>query len=186
VNAPRTVPAYFQAAIERLGDRPILEDRAGTVALSAVLSNAAAAAHGLAGRGLRRGERVGFWADNSRRWIQCDLAIQLAGAIGVPRGTDTPEAEILEIFRHAEVAFVVVQDARTAARFEAVRGGLTGLREVIVLDAGARRPRRAVDRLVGGAAAGRASRRSPPPSPRTTSRRSSTRRAPRAGRRASC
>ncbi|MFO0931190.1 MAG: AMP-binding protein [Planctomycetota bacterium] len=136
MNAPRTVPAYFQAALERLGDRPILEDRAGTVALSVVLSNAAAAAHGLAGRGLRRGERVGFWADNSRRWIQCDLAIQLAGAIGVPRGTDTPEAEILEIFRHADVAFVVVQDARTAARFEAVRGGLPGLREVIVLDAG--------------------------------------------------
>jgi long-chain acyl-CoA synthetase len=137
VSAPRTVPAYFQAAHERLGDRPILEDRAGAVSLSAVLATAAAAAHGLAGRGLRRGERVGFWADNSRRWIQCDLAIQLAGAVGVPRGTDTPEAEILEIFRHADVSFVVVQDARTAARFEAVRGGLPGLREVVVLDAGA-------------------------------------------------
>jgi len=137
VNPPRTVPAHFQAAFERLGDRPLLEDPDGTVAFSALLADAAATAHGLVGRGLRRGERVGFWSDNSRRWIQTDLAIQLAGAADVPRGTDTPESEILEIFRHAEVAFVVVQDARTAARFERIRGELPTLREVVVLDPGA-------------------------------------------------
>lgn len=133
---PRTVPGWFQHAFERLGDRPLLEDKDGTVSSGTLLSRAAAAAEGLVRRGLRPGERVGFWADNSRRWIQTDLAIQLAGAVAVPRGTDTPEAEILEIFRHAEVAFVAVHDARTAARFEQVRGALPGLREVVVLDAG--------------------------------------------------
>lgn len=137
MSGPRTVPAWFQHAFERLGDRPLLEDRAGTVAFSSVLREAAAVAVALRRRGLVAGERVGFWADNSRRWIVADLAIQTAGAIGCPRGTDTPEDEILEIFAHAEVAFVVVQDAKTAARFERVRARLPHLREVVVLHPGA-------------------------------------------------
>src|SRR5262245_61627430 len=98
---PTSVPGHFQATFDRLGDRPLLEDRAGTVPFSEVLQQAAALANALRARGLGKGDRVGFWADNSRRWIVCDLAIQAAGGITCPRGTDTPEAEILEIFRHA-------------------------------------------------------------------------------------
>ncbi len=132
--SPESVPASFQAAYERLGDRPILEDRAGTVSYGQMLATAAAVAHGLRRRGLEAGDRVGLWADNSRRWIVADLAIQAARAVNVPRGTDTPEEEILEIFRHAEVSWVLVHDARTAARFERIRGAIPHLREVVVLD----------------------------------------------------
>ncbi len=129
-----SVPAAFQDALDRLGDRPLLEDRQGTVALAELLTFAAAAAHGLRKRGLQAGDRVGLWADNSRRWIAADLAIQLAGGINVPRGTDTPEDEIREILAHADVSFVLVHDARTAARLERIRQSLPALREVIVLD----------------------------------------------------
>src|SRR5262245_22886773 len=132
--APATVPAFFQAALERLGDRPILEDRAGTVTIGTLLSDAAAAAEGLARRGVAPGDRVGLWADNSRRWILADLAIQVAGAINVPRGTDTPETEILELLAHAEPSVVLVHDAKTAARFEKIRPSLPTVREVVVLD----------------------------------------------------
>src|SRR5690349_12130345 len=102
-NAPRTVPAFFQAALDRLGDRPILEDAEGTVALSEILASAAAVAEGLSRRGVRPGDRVALLADNSRRWIVADLAIQAAGAINVPRGTDTPDDEARELLAHAEV-----------------------------------------------------------------------------------
>jgi len=129
-----SVPAAFQAALDRLGDRPILEDRAGTVPYSALLASSAALSTGLERRGLRAGERVGLWADNSRRWIVADLAIQCVGAINVPRGTDTPEAEVKEILRHARAAFVLVHDARTLARLERIRHDLPDLREVAVLD----------------------------------------------------
>ena len=114
MSASTSVPAAFQAAFERLGDRPILEDAAGTVTYSALLGDAAALALALERRGLRPGERVGLWADNSRRWILADLAIQAAGGVNVPRGTDTPEAEIVEILRHAEASFVLVHDAQHA------------------------------------------------------------------------
>ena len=76
---PQTVPAFFQAALERLGDKPILEDRAGQVTIGTLLTDAAAAAQALERRGVRAGDRVGLWADNSRRWILADLAIQVAG-----------------------------------------------------------------------------------------------------------
>jgi long-chain acyl-CoA synthetase len=149
VSEPTTVPAAFQRAFERLGDRPILEDRAGVVSFQTMLSNAAAVAHGLKKRGLRVRERVGVWADNSRRWIVADLGIQVAGAIGCPRGTDTPDEEILEIFLHAEVSYVVVHDAKTAARLERIRDRLPALRDVVVLDPGtAPVPGVSLDRLV--------------------------------------
>jgi long-chain acyl-CoA synthetase len=129
-----TVPAYFAETLARLPDRVVLEDRAGTVTLSEMLAQAAAVAEGLRRRGVRPGDRVGFLADNSRRWIVADLAVQLAGAITVPRGTDTPDAEALELFAHADVAFALAHDARTAARIERMRDRLPGLREVVTLD----------------------------------------------------
>jgi long-chain acyl-CoA synthetase len=134
-SGPGTVPAFFQAALDRLGAaRPILSDRAGDVTLGEVLTTAAAVAHGLRRRGLQPGDRVGFWADNSRRWMPTDLAIQVAGGISVPRGTDTPDAEMADLFAHADVGFVFVHDARTAARLERIRGSIPALREVVVLD----------------------------------------------------
>ena len=102
-----TVPAHFAAALARIPDKAVLRDRAGEVTLRDMLSQAAAVAEGLRRRGVRPGDRVGFLADNSRRWIVADLAIQLAGAISVPRGTDTPDAEAAELFAHADVAFAL-------------------------------------------------------------------------------
>ncbi len=132
---PTTIPAYFQAAVERVGrDRSCITDRNGSLTIGQILDSAAAVAQGLRRRGLSPGDRVGLWADNSRRWLATDLAIQAAGAISVPRGTDTPDAEIAELLAHAEVGFVFVHDAKTAARLERIRGGLPGLRDVVVLD----------------------------------------------------
>jgi long-chain acyl-CoA synthetase len=137
VEAERaTVPAHFAAALVRLGDKPILEDREGTVGLKALLEDAAALARGLERAGVRPGDRVGFFADNSRRWIVSDLAIQVAGAISVPRGTDTPDDEAATIFAHAEVGHAFAHDAKTAARLESFRDRVPTLRDVIAIEPG--------------------------------------------------
>ena len=70
------------------------EDRQGVVTLEAMLARAAAAAEGLRKIGVEPGQRVGLIADNSRDWIVADVAIQLARAVSVPRGTDTPVEEL--------------------------------------------------------------------------------------------
>jgi long-chain acyl-CoA synthetase len=129
-----TIPAHFAAALERFAAKPVLEDKDGVVTMGEMLAQAAAVAEGLRRRGVRPGDRVGMLADNSRRWIAADLAVQVAGAVNVPRGTDTPDAEAVELFAHAGATFAFAHDARAAARLERLRERLPDLREVAALD----------------------------------------------------
>jgi long-chain acyl-CoA synthetase len=130
----RTVPHHLLEAAGRHGARPILQDRAGMVRLDELLAEAAQVANGLVALGVERGDRIGFHADNSRRWILADLAIQLAGGVSVPRGTDTSVAELTEIFDHAGVGLVLAHGAREAAAVEGMRANVPSLGEVVCLD----------------------------------------------------
>jgi long-chain acyl-CoA synthetase len=129
-----TVPAWFAAAGERYGSRPVLQDRAGEVAIDALLKQAAAVAEGLRGLGVKPGDHVGFYADNSRRWIAADLALHACGAVSVPRGTDTPAEEMTGFFRHAEVRLVLAHGEKARAALEAERHRHPGLGEIVCLD----------------------------------------------------
>jgi long-chain acyl-CoA synthetase len=145
-DVPRTVPAHLLRALARHGDHPAQEDREGQVSLRDVLERAARLASGLGKAGVGRGDRVGFYADNSRRWIVADVAIQLAGAISVPRGTDTPVDEIADLFAHAEVGLVLAHDAKHARLLEAARARVPTMGEIVSIDpAGA--PGRTLDDL---------------------------------------
>lgn len=143
----RTIPAHLVRALEFHADLPILEDRAGTVTLRELTDLAARAATGLRKAGVGKGTHVGFYADNSRRWILTDLAIQLAGGVSVPRGTDTPIGEMAELFRHAEVELAFVQARRHAEALEGVRQQVPSLREILCMD-GEGAPGRTLDDLI--------------------------------------
>ncbi len=130
----RTIPAHFQRALELRGDYPLLRDRDGETGLRQLLDDAAAAAEGLERAGLKRGDKVGFYADNSRRWILTDLAIQLAGGVSVPRGTDTPVDEMVALFDHAGVGIVFAHGARHADALEKARDGCPSMGEIICID----------------------------------------------------
>ena len=133
-KVPRTIPHHFVAAAERHGDRPILQDRDGTVNLRELMGEAAEVAHGLRAAGVKKGDRVGFYADNSRRWILTDLGIQLCGGVSVPRGTDTPPEEMAELFCHAEVGIVFAHSGRHAKAIDAERERVPSMGEVISMD----------------------------------------------------
>lgn len=129
-----TVPAWFAQAGAAAPGKVALRDRQGTVAMGALLQEAAALAGGLERMGVARGEPVGFYADNSRRWIAADLGIQAAGAVSVPRGTDTPAEEFMPLLHHAGVRTVIAHGARAAQALEAVRHLHPGLGEIVCLD----------------------------------------------------
>ncbi len=129
-----TVPAWFAQAGARAPGKVALRDRQGTVTMGEVLEQAAALAAGLERLRVAHAEPVGFYADNSRRWIVADLAIQAAGAVSVPRGTDTPAEEFILLLRHAGVRTVLVHGARAAQALEAVRSAHPGLREIVCLE----------------------------------------------------
>jgi long-chain acyl-CoA synthetase len=133
-DTARTVPAYFERARQQFPDKPIQEDPQGRVTMTEMLDRAAAAAEGLRSIGVKPGDRVGLLADNSRDWIVADLAIQLARAASVPRGTDTPVEEIAYLFKHGEVEVVFAHDAKQAEALEAIRGEVSTLGEIVCID----------------------------------------------------
>ena len=152
---PRAVPAHLNDTLQRLGpDHIALEDRGGTVTLAELLANAACVAHALQEAGVKKGDRVGFYADNSRRWILVDLGIQLAGGVSVPRGVDTPAEEMAEFLRHAEAGITFAHSARHAAMLEELRASIPTMGEIICLDP-KDAPGRTVDDLVAGGDGGR-------------------------------
>ncbi len=60
--------------------------------------------------GIERGEHVGLVSDNRREWILIDLAVLGLGAIDVPRGSDSTEAEIAYILGHADCRTVFAEN----------------------------------------------------------------------------
>ena len=151
-DIPRTVPAYFVHAIEHHGDIPILIDRQGSVTLRELAADVARVANALRTLGVKKGARIGLYADNSRRWILTDLAIMLAGGVSVPRGTDTPPDEMAGLFRHAEVGLVFAHDGKHAQALEAFRGDVPSMGEILSIDAKAAPGRTLDDLLAAGAA----------------------------------
>jgi long-chain acyl-CoA synthetase len=129
----RTVPAWFCAALERHPERIALEDRDGQVTLGALLDDAAHLAEALRQAGVAPGDRVGFYADNDRRWIRTDLALQLAGAVSVPRGTDTPVEEMGEFLAHAEARWLIVHGARHAEAMAAARSAFPDVQRIFTM-----------------------------------------------------
>jgi long-chain acyl-CoA synthetase len=130
-DGPSTVPAFLVRTQREVPDRVVQVDEAGEVRRSELMRDAAALAAGLRALGVGEGDRVGYIADNSRRWVVGDLALQLLRATTVPRGTDTPADELVEILRHAEVGLVFAHDARRARAIEALRDRIPTMGEVV-------------------------------------------------------
>ncbi|MDH5718142.1 MAG: AMP-binding protein [Spirochaetia bacterium] len=76
---------------------------------------------GLVSIGIKFGEHVGLIADVSHEWSLSNFAIQMIGAVDVPRGTDSTADEIAFILKHSGSQTVLVISADEALKIE---GGL--------------------------------------------------------------
>ncbi|MCX7633450.1 MAG: AMP-binding protein [Turneriella sp.] len=63
-------------------------------------------------QGVKPGDRVAIFAENSVEWLISDMAIQMAGAIVVPRGADSTPQELGFILEHAEAKLCFVEHLR--------------------------------------------------------------------------
>lgn len=62
--------------------------------------------------GVKPGDRVAIFGENSAEWLITDMAIQMAGAIVVPRGSDSTVQELEFILDHAETQVCFVEHLR--------------------------------------------------------------------------
>jgi long-chain acyl-CoA synthetase len=70
--------------------------------------------------GLKPGDRVAIFADNSPEWLIADMAIQMAGAIVVPRGSDSTVQELEYILQHAEANICLIEHLRLHKKISAI------------------------------------------------------------------
>ena len=75
-------------------------------------------------QGVASGDRVMLLSDNRYSWIVTDLAIMSIGAVGVPRGSDTPAQELIFIMENSKCSHLVVE---TQKLFEEHRPNLKKL-----------------------------------------------------------
>ncbi|MBD2091416.1 AMP-binding protein [Microcoleus sp. FACHB-1515] len=76
-------------------------------------------AAGLQAMGIRAGDHVALFADNSPRWLIADQGIMTAGAADAVRGTQADRSELLFILEHSDSVALVVQDQATLKKLGA-------------------------------------------------------------------
>ncbi len=85
---------------------------------------------------MKRGDHVTLICDNRPEWLVCDLAMQCAGIIDVPRGSDTEISEILFIIEHSDAKGLIIEKEEILAKLVKAKPNLIpSLSFVILIDA---------------------------------------------------
>lgn len=111
-----TINAYLFSALRRFAALPMQVSRDKTLTYADCARAAHGVARGLAAMGVQPGDRVGLVAENSPRWLHTYLGILAAGAVVVPRGEDTSDAEMRYIVGHSDCKAIFAGSERIAAR----------------------------------------------------------------------
>ena len=83
---------------------------------------------------IEKGSKVMFLCDNRYEWMVTDLALISLGAIGIPRGCDTPTQELEFILSHSGAEFLIVEDEHIYIRHEKMLEHLK-LKAIFILEA---------------------------------------------------
>jgi long-chain acyl-CoA synthetase len=131
-----TLPRLFASWVASYGPEPALSTRVDRVFTSISYDELDRRASLLAlalARALRvrPGELVALVCDNRPEWLVCSLAIHFAGAVDVPRASETPHDILEAILRHAEPAVVIMEKP---AHLALVREALPRVRAVVLID----------------------------------------------------
>lgn len=89
---------------------------------------------GLVSLGLRPEETIAIIGDNRPEWVMAELAAQSAGAKAIGIYQDSVVTEMVYIFNHADVSFIVVEDQEQVDKILEMWDELKGVRKVIYYD----------------------------------------------------
>jgi long-chain acyl-CoA synthetase len=89
---------------------------------------------GLVSLGLKPEETIAIIGDNRPEWVISELAAQSAGAKSIGIYQDSVVSEMVYIFNHADVSFIVVEDQEQVDKIIEMRPELKNVRKVIYYD----------------------------------------------------
>ena len=139
----QTIAELLPLAAERHAERPAVRRREADgwrdVSYPELERIVRELALGLVDLGVEPGERVAILASTRAEWTYADLAITAAGGVVVPIYPTNSVAECEWVLRDSGAVAVVCEDEEQVAKVHAARASLPELREVVSIDAGARR-----------------------------------------------
>ncbi len=133
-----TIPAMFQNRVQKYGDRNVvLYKKDGAYLplswneLNTMVLNLS---YYLMSIGVKKGDRIGLFAENRYEWWVADLAIQSVGAINVPIYATNSAEEALYILENSgcKACFVSTEDHRD--RVMKVKKKVPSLKKLIIFD----------------------------------------------------
>jgi long-chain acyl-CoA synthetase len=89
---------------------------------------------GLVSLGLQPEETIAIIGDNRPEWVISELAAQSAGAKAIGIYQDSVVEEMIYIFTHADVSFIIVEDQEQVDKILEMWSELKGIRKVIYYD----------------------------------------------------
>ncbi len=134
-----TLAEIFLQAGERWDSRPAFFTRSRegnfqAVTYRAWCDRALSLATALIELGVAARDHVGLLSDNRFEWILADAAVQFCGAADVPRASDSSDAEIVAILKHADIKVLFVENRGLLSRLESLHNELPQLTHIIVME----------------------------------------------------
>lgn len=136
----RTFVEVIKHSFNQYSDRPAFSWREKGGALKSVTFREVETivqrlSYGLLSLGVRQGEHIGLIADVSRFWSYAVFGIQYAGAVDVPRGSDSTEDELGYILSHSKTEIIFVQNSKVLDKIEkGVKKHKGRIKKIIILD----------------------------------------------------
>lgn len=127
----------LQLATTRSGDVALRVKRLGRwleLTWGDYATRAAAAGLGLRALGVGPGDAVGVLSENRPEWLFVDLGAQGIGAATVGTYPTSAEPDVAQVFAHARVRVVIVEDEEQLDKMLAVRDQLPQLAKIVVVD----------------------------------------------------
>ena len=136
--AGKTVSSLFRDIVRARPDQVALRAKAGDgwreMTYAEYADQACRLAAGLAGLGVRRGDRVVLMMRNRPEFHVTDVAIVLLGATPISIYNSSSEEQVRYLMGHCRASVAIVEDEGFLRRILAVRPDLASLREVVVLE----------------------------------------------------
>ncbi len=129
----------FIKSRDEFGDKPAFgtkttDKKFQTISYSKLYDESSLLARALISIGVEAKEHVGIFCDNRQEWILADMAIILAGAADVPRGSDVTDADIEYITNHAGIKVLFLENDVMVEKVLRLKSKLPNLKTIIVME----------------------------------------------------
>jgi len=130
-----TIPPLALTAAERWPAAEAIVDGDSRLTFSQLADEMKRVAAAFVAAGLKKGEKVALWAENSADWIVACLGLQAAGGVLVPLNTRYRSGEAADIVRRSGTSFAVASSEFLGYRYadQLREADVPGLRRVVEL-----------------------------------------------------